>query len=159
VRLRYWFFDQEGTYSDSNIYLDPDEVGGNLNLISQFGDAFGHIIEIISECVLVGYDIILTYLRPVDQYAITTPLYEHGIYIFETTAETRYIVQIASAENSIRDTDNITILTDNSDVVAFMDMMIDGDGTVAPSFEGNEIVHLNKAYIQARPVHYTYVEG
>jgi hypothetical protein len=159
IRLRYWFLDSENKYSDVNFYLGESQVGGDWSKATAFGDALGDILQDLSQCNLKSWDLILYWMQSVNFYALTTPLYNHGAFILETTAGTRVIVQVPAFDDTKLDSDGITILTTDTDVQAFRGMLLNGDGTVAPSFEGDDLNQLNTAYLQARAISTTPVAG
>jgi hypothetical protein len=152
VRLRYWLLDSEISYADVNFWLDISQIGSDWSKVPTFGDALGDKLAQLSECELVDYDIILYYTQSVDFYALTNPLYNHGTFIFETTAGTRFIAQVPAFDLTKLDTDGVTILQTDTDITNFTAMIVSGDGTVAPSFGGDDMDALNAAYLQVRPI-------
>jgi hypothetical protein len=158
VRARYWFLDVEGHYYDANIYIRPDEASANWVGAVQFADAMGDILQNMSDCNLNSYDLMLCWREyPYADWIADTPLYKMGVFLLESVSGERYLVQLPSLKpsklESTGDWAGVRIDQADTDVTAYTNMLIDGDGTVAPCDYSNlDLIQLNEAYMQWRVV-------
>jgi hypothetical protein len=99
-------------------------------------DLVGDLIDGVSGCVLYDYQLILHYIEDAYIKPDTDDDVEFvGLFEFGTADGKSMQVIIPSLDEDllgIFQTDNININQDHADVVAFLDMMIDGDGTTVP---------------------------
>jgi len=153
IRIRYWFQDRDGSFGDANVYLDLTEGSGNgYNNAIGFADYIGDILASLSACTLTDYDLYLSFANDDDPYIAATPLYEHASFIFETVAGDRFVIVVPAGRTDIRASDNVGIDLSHPDVDAFIGMIINGNGTIAPAWMGNDIIQCNTAYMQWRPI-------
>jgi hypothetical protein len=145
MHARYWFLDVEETHTDCNLFLPTTSIPDTIT----FFDAMGDILQSISDCNMISYDLTLPYLQHVDIYQPMRPLYEHAIFIAQSVDDSRYIIQIPAVTETILNSDS-TIDQSNAIVVPFLDMLIDGDGTIAPAYDGNDFDRITAAYMQYR---------
>lgn len=156
-KLRYWFQDIEDRYVDVSFYVPASDLSAAL----QFGDALGDILVPLSGCNLTTFDFMIRAReQPYPVFTGTEPaINKHGVFIFETaTPGNRHIVQLPGIADSVLvavpDTlAGIEIDQGNTDVIAFRDSLLNGDGTVVPiDHIGDDLTALSVAYQQWRAV-------
>jgi hypothetical protein len=155
--LRYWFKDIEDSYIDVSFYVQSS----NLSLALQFGDAFADILMPLTDCNITEYDFIIRareHPYPVPS-GTEPPINKHAVFIFDTaTPGNRHIVHVPSVRDSVLTTSHdplagITLDVTNTDVIAFRDSLLNGNGTVAPVDQlGDDLIALSTAYQQWRSV-------
>lgn len=161
--LRYWFMDVEDSYIDVSFYVPSS----NLALALQFGDAFADILMPLTDCNITEYDLIVRareHPYPVSD-GTEPPINKHAVFIFDTaTPGNRHIVHVASVRDSVLSTSpdpfsGTTLDVTNTDVIAFRDSLLNGDGTVAPVDQlGDDLITLSTAYQQWRSVAETMIK-
>jgi hypothetical protein len=161
--LRYWFKDIEDSYIDVSFYVPSS----NLSLAMQFGDSFADILIPLSSCNITEYDFIIRareHPYPVPS-GTEPPINKHAVFIFDTaTPGNRHTVQVASVRDSVLTTSpdplaGITLDLTNTDVIAFRDSLLNGDGTIEPIDQlGDDLTALSTAYQQWRAVDAPLIE-
>jgi hypothetical protein len=149
--------DSEDGIIDVSCYVSSSDLG----LALQFGDALGDIIAALSQCNLIEYDFMVrAWNNAFPGYTGTEPaINQHAVFIFDTTTPgNRHSIQLPAVRDSVLTTSpdpmaGITLDMTNTDVIAFRDSLLNGDGTVTPvDYFGDDLTELGTAYQQWRAV-------
>jgi hypothetical protein len=130
----YIFRDEDGKERTITLYTDVPAVPGDYPNLVTFFDAIGDIISNnITVCNLIGYD--LTIIKKEDAFTVSAVAESEMVALFD-------ILSADSGEPTVRFTipcyntlgagNDGLIDTAQADISALLDMLIDGDGTVAP---------------------------
>jgi hypothetical protein len=165
INYTFWFHDIEGAYTQTWAFHVPST--SSFADVIVFGDYLADVIQAISDCVLVGYNIIVSYLESPYPYPSATAevINEHGVFIFDTaTPGNRWLTQVPAVNPNILKAPpdpmaGIEIDQLDAGVIAFRDSIINGNGTIAPIDKlDDDIVTLATAYRQWRRVSASEVE-
>jgi hypothetical protein len=125
--------------------------------IEPFALALAQAAESLSDCEIIGVTVTLP-LRP--EYSPPalpdSDTSRSGVFIFESVTEgDRFVLPIPSIKtDKLLNTGSwagIGIDTDDPDVAALIDLIVNGDGTLAPqSYAQNDILRISAAYRQHR---------
>jgi len=137
IKAVYSFNDRENSEGTLELHL-PNTV--TLSNAVVYFDAVGDILHTITYCNLGHYTVIPGYLE--DALIAPNPLQDAVarvcVFEIETADEEICIITIPSLDPGMLNTDQVTVNQSDLYVQSFINMLLEGDGTIAPCDQRGE---------------------
>jgi hypothetical protein len=154
LRIEFYCRDESGKVSSGSVRLP---YGTTFATARSFALELARAAERVTDGQIEGVGISLT-MEFEDSAAaqVGSDVERCGVFIYESlVADDRYLLQLPSVRTTMLESlgqwAGIGIDQVAPAIVALVNLLITGDGTVAPiSLDGNDLVTLNAAYLQYR---------
>jgi hypothetical protein len=150
VSLNVAFTDKTGQSSNTTINL-PDTA--TLAQVEAYALAVLQAIELLSDCLISGATVSIQYGVTGAAAAVAGGNYaeDKGVFAFRTAAGKKSQVSIPGIKEAFRVVGGRTIDTTNVSVTAFTDLIVTGDGVIAPvDTNGEDLDLLLSARVRQR---------
>lgn len=149
--ITYTFRDAKGANSTLNVNFEYTGTS-TLTELKTFADALGVELESLSDAELVRYNINLAMDASGATAAVDYKRVEDkGVIIAQTAAGKNVRFSIPAIKETVLGTDQITIDLANADVTAFTNLIVTGNGTIAPvDSNGSDITSIVEGYLYQR---------
>lgn len=154
IAVRYYFRDSDGKSLWCEIWLDPSNYEGAFLFSQRLTAKLAPLTSCLFDYAQFSYRRRESTAMPGDT---TGNLYNHGAFVFLSAPEQRHVLAVPAIKSDLLATSGdwagIALDTTNADVAAWVDNLLNGDGTTsACDYNENDLTSLVAAYLQWRPV-------